>query len=263
MNNVIADIVAKKKETLANRMKEMPVIRLREMANKAMPRRDFRAAVSRRDRVNIIAEIKKASPSSGIIAERFNPVEKTRVYSAAGASAISVLTEEHYFKGDLSYLQMVRENTSLPVLRKDFIFDVYQIYESLVFGADAVLIIAALVDLFTLIEMLDLAHNFGLDCLVEVHDEKDLDKAIASNAEIIGLNNRDLETFEVDMDNAGRLLPRIPRSKIVVVESGIKEPGHIEKYHQLGINSFLVGETLMRSADVSATIREMKGAING
>ncbi len=263
MNNVIADIVAKKKEKLALRMKEMPVVRLREMANNAMPRRDFRAAISRRDRINIIAEIKKASPSCGIICEQFDPVQQARLYSASGACAISVLTEENYFKGDISFLQMVRDNTSLPVLRKDFIFDTYQVYESLVFGADAILIIAALVDLFTLIEMLELAHNFGLDCLVEVHDQKDIDKVLSTEAEMIGINNRDLSSFDVDIETSARLYPLIPKSKIVVVESGIKGAEHVEKFNSLGITSFLVGETLMRSGNVPSAIREMKGVFNG
>jgi indole-3-glycerol phosphate synthase len=263
MNSILREIYENKKATVERLKKECPIERLQQRSARMAPLRDFRTAIARKGRINVIAEIKKASPSAGVIRGRIDPGRQAESYAEAGAAAISVLTEEKYFQGDAAYLLAARNSAPVPILRKDFIFDPYQVRESLVLGADAILLIAAMLEKSRLQDLVALAGEIGLDCLLEVHDEEDLAKALATRAEIIGINNRNLNDFSVDLNNAAALIPLVPKGKIIVVESGIREVADIRRFNALGVRAFLVGETLMRSADIRKTMQEIKGAING
>ncbi|HHT9130844.1 MAG TPA: indole-3-glycerol phosphate synthase TrpC, partial [Candidatus Brocadiaceae bacterium] len=210
----------------------------------------------------IIAEIKKASPSLGVIRTDFNHVEIARLYESSGAAAISVLTDEKFFQGKLSYLTDVKKSVSLPILRKDFIIDPYQIYEARSAGADAILLIAALLSKEEIQRFLELARELGMDCLVEVHSELELEKVLQTSANIIGINNRDLATFKIDLETTLLLKPMIPSGKIVVSESGIKSREDIVKLIKKGVDAVLVGETLMKSTNISTKLHELLGLIN-
>jgi indole-3-glycerol phosphate synthase len=217
----------------------------------------FKKNIARPHHVNLIAEIKKASPSRGIIRGDFNPVKIAMTYQAHGASAISVLTDERFFEGKLEHIKMVKESVSLPVLRKDFIIDEYQIYESVACGADAILLIADLLSDSEMTGFYQLATSLGLDVLLEVHNEEDMEKAIATGGEIIGVNNRDLHTFKVDLTMTQKLMRLIPAHKIKVSESGIKSYEDVMFLKSLGINAVLIGETFMETPDIAAKMREV------
>jgi indole-3-glycerol phosphate synthase len=208
---------------------------------------------------HIIAEVKRASPSQGLIRQDFDPVGIAKEFAAHGASALSVLTEERYFQGSLLYLERINREVSLPLLRKDFIVDGYQLLEARSFGADAVLLIAALLDLTLLQELQDQARDLSLDALVEVHTEDELDRALKAKARLVGINNRDLQTFEVKLETTERLAPLIPTGVLVVCESGIESLEQINKLEKLGVRRFLVGETLMRAADPGKKLEELLG----
>ncbi len=210
--------------------------------------------------VKLIAEIKRASPSRGIIRTDFNPVEIARTYAANGASAISVLTETKYFQGNLNYLKEIREalgDDRLPLLRKDFIFEPYQVYESRAYGADSLLLIVAILTPERLDELISFSHELGMSCLVEVHSEAELEIALKSVARIIGINNRDLNNSSVDLTTTERLKPLIPSDRIVVSESGIKDRSDMEKMMQWGVDAVLIGEVLMSAPDIAARMREL------
>lgn len=207
----------------------------------------------------IIAEVKKASPSKGIIRPDFDPVAIARSYESAGAAAISVLTDEEFFQGHLDYLTDCREAVSLPVLRKDFTIDEFQIFEARHAGADAVLLIAALLDTGKLTDFRLLAESLGMTALVEVHDEVELESALASGAAVIGINNRNLQTFEVTLDTTFRLAPRIPPGKVIVSESGIATNDDLRLLADAGVYAALVGESLMRAADPGEKLKELTG----
>jgi indole-3-glycerol phosphate synthase len=209
--------------------------------------------------ISFICEVKKASPSKGIIAEDFPYLQIAQEYEEAGAAAISVLTEPDFFKGSDDYLRKIAQKVSLPVLRKDFIVDDYQIYEAKVLGAKAILLICALLDEKTLCSFLALAGELKLDALVETHDEAELKKALRCGAEIIGVNNRDLKTFNVDINNSIRLRPLVPPGKIFVAESGINNADDIKALRDGGVDAVLVGEALMRQKDKSAFLRGLCG----
>ncbi|NPV53282.1 MAG: indole-3-glycerol phosphate synthase TrpC [Firmicutes bacterium] len=209
-------------------------------------------------RVHIIAEIKRASPSKGMIRPDLDPVEIARLYQAHGASAVSVLTETRYFLGDPGYIARVREAVGLPVLRKDFIVDPYQVFESKLLGADAILLIARLVGR-DLEAFVTLAHEIGLECLVEVHSRDELLAALDTPARVIGINNRDLETFSVDLAVTFELAPLVPGDRVVVSESGIWTSEHVEMVARSGVSAILVGESLMRAPDVGEKLRSLKG----
>ncbi len=219
----------------------------------------FGPAISKGDTVSLIAEVKKASPSKGIIREDFDPVKIARIYEESLASAISVLTDKAFFQGDLEYLTLIREAVKIPLLRKDFIIDEFQIYEARAFGADAILLIAAILDKNQIIEYQHLAYELGLDSLIEVHTEKEVEKAICSDADIIGINNRDLSTFETNIDATAHLIKLIPDDKIVVSESGISTRDDILALKDQGVDTVLIGETLMKSDDIGKKIRELLG----
>jgi len=207
--------------------------------------------------IAVIAEIKRASPSLGPINEDVDIIQLAREYEKGGASAISVLTEANFFKGDLSYLRLIKEEITLPLLQKDFILDPFQIYEGRVSGADAILLIVALLDREELGEFVDLTQSLGMIPLVEIHNEDDLAKISFLNLPLIGINNRDLKTFEVDLKTTFRLRKEIPCDAKVVSESGIRSSEDVRLLKEAGVNGILVGETLMRSSDPASKIREL------
>ncbi|MDY6908287.1 MAG: indole-3-glycerol phosphate synthase TrpC, partial [Chloroflexota bacterium] len=213
----------------------------------------------RGDRVRLIAEVKRASPSRGVLRPDLDAVAIARTYAQSGAAAISVLTESTHFQGRLEHLRQVREalGAGVPILRKDFIFDPYQVYEARAYGADALLLIVAILDDGVLGELRSLARGLGMVCLVEVHDEQELTRALASGAEIVGINNRNLETFAVDLETTRRLCPLVPAGKTVVSESGIRERADIDLLEKWGVHACLVGEALVTAADVAAKVREL------
>ena len=213
--------------------------------------------LKRENRIKFIAEVKKASPSAGIIREDFNYINIAREYEAGGASAISVLTDKEFFKGDIKYLSEIKETVSLPALRKDFIIDPYQIYEARAAGADLVLLIARILTKEEIDAFLALSHELGMECLVEVHDNDELEKVLETEAAIIGINNRNLDTFKTNLDTTLQLRHRIPEGKIVVSESGIKTRADVLALEEAGIDAILIGETLMRSRDISQKIKEL------
>ena len=234
----------------------MPVSTLKERIDRQKAPLDFALALSG-DSTRLIAEIKRASPSRGVLCPNFNPVALAKTYAQGGAAAISVLTEANYFDGSIEHLAAIREEVGLPLLRKDFIFDRYQIYESGAYGADALLLIVAILSQEQLEELLSLSHRLGLSCLVEVHNEDEVERALLSGAKIIGINNRDLNTFTVDINITHRLRHLIPQERIVVSESGIRSRGDIEKLKGWGVNAVLVGETLVTAGDIPTKMREL------
>ena len=236
----------------------MPLQELRAAVRDLDPPLDFRKAISREGRaVKVIAEVKKASPSSGILREDFSPMDLARSYARAGAAAISVLTDGPFFQGSLLHLQEVRGAVALPLLRKDFVIDPYQIYEARAFSADAILLIAAVLEFDRLREYLDLASALQLHSLVEVHDDEELFRAIEAGAPTIGINNRDLKTFQVSLDVTFSLLRLIPNGKVVVSESGIASRADVERVRRAGADAVLVGEALVTAPDPAAKIHEL------
>lgn len=205
----------------------------------------------------IITEIKKGSPSKGIIRPDFDPLEIAEIYQNNGATCLSVLTDEHFFMGHLRYLALIRETVSLPLLRKDFLIDPYQIYEARAAGADAILLIAACLELPQLQEFHALAKELSLDVLLEVHDEAELEKALQTECTLIGVNNRNLRTFDIDLGTTGRLARIMPDSRLLVAESGISSRADIERLKGDGAGAFLVGESLMREDDIEAKLQEL------
>lgn len=209
--------------------------------------------------VSLIAEIKKASPAKGILRQDFAPVQMAACYEENGATAISVLTEERFFQGSLAYLKQVKEAIRLPVLRKDFIIDLYQIYEAKVYGADAILLIAAILKEEELIFLLQLAQELELEVLVEVHNSLELKKALGAGAEIIGINNRDLRTFKCDLQITLQLAEQVPASCLLVSESGISSLQQIKQLAAVGVDAVLVGESIVTSTDIGKKVRELSG----
>ena len=258
---ILDDIIKKTKEDLEIREKEFTLDWLgRSLAfNARQPRPIHEYLKSTEDEpYRIIAEVKKASPSKGVIREDFDPLAIAQAYERGGANAISVLTEPHFFQGNLEYLAGIRRYVGVPLLRKDFIVSKYQILEALVYGADFILLIAKALTRADLKELLNYSRHLGMEPLVEIHDKADLTKAIFAGADIIGINHRNLETFEMDMELCHKLIPLIPNGKIIVAESGIYEHGQLEDLHKVGVDAFLVGESFMRQDDVESAIRKLK-----
>jgi indole-3-glycerol phosphate synthase len=249
-------IIAQKKEEVEGAKNALPLSLLKERIAQRKPPLDFTMAL-RGDYMQLIAEVKKASPSRGVLCPNFNPVELAKTYAQGGAAAISVLTESNYFEGSIEHLAAIREQLELPLLRKDFIFDPYQVYESRAYGADALLLIVASLSQEQLGELLSLSHSLGLKCLVEVHSEVEVERALLSGAEIIGINNRDLDIFVVDINTTRRLRPLIPRKRIVVSESGIKNRSDIEKLKGWGVDAVLIGEALVTAGDILTKMKEL------
>lgn len=241
---------------LARRKQEQTLEGLRRMTAEAPPSLNFAASLSG-ERIKLIAEFKKASPSRGVIRAGASPGEIAQIYAAAGAAAVSVLTETRYFQGSLDHLVTIKKTlgNQIPLLRKDFIFDPYQVYESRAYGADALLLIVAMLGKEKLGELLELSHQLGMGCLVEVHSQAEVATALAAGAGIIGINNRDLDTFRVNLATTERLRPLIPKDSIMVAESGLNERQHIEKMRELGVSAVLIGEALMSAPDIAAKIK--------
>lgn len=261
---ILQKIIAHKKLELANNKERLPLKALETSLPGLAPTRPLASALRRPGHVAIIAEAKKASPSKGILCHNFDPLKIAREYEQAGAAAISVLTEEKFFLGHPSYLSGVKKVTDIPVLRKDFIIDPYQIYESRVLGADAVLLIVAALSGEQLTELMSLAGELGIACLVEVHTEPELDRALSAGAEIIGINNRDLNTFKTDLNRTFLFQGLIKDPNITVVsESGIKSHADILRLRECGVHAALVGEALVRRADPGEGLKELTGASYG
>jgi indole-3-glycerol phosphate synthase len=260
VSTILAEILATKREELAAAQRRESALSLAARA-RALTRRpvSLRAALEAGDGVRVIAEIKRRSPSKGEIRRDFDPVAIARAYTQAGAAAISVLTDERYFGGSLAVLEAVRAATPLPLLRKDFVVDAYQIDEARVAGADAVLLIVAALAPDELARFAAHAAGLGLEALVEVHDEAELEVALASGATLIGINNRDLRTFHTDLAVTERLAPRAAGRALIVAESGIFGPADVQRLARSGARGYLVGESLMREADVGLALRKLRG----
>ena len=256
MHRQLAEILAEKKKEVAGLKKTMPVYRGPELP----PTRDFRAAVSAPQRVNLIAEIKFASPSAGRIRPMTDPVSIGQVYQDAGAAAISLLTDKQFFKGDLDYLPPLKRAVSLPILRKDFIIDEVQIREAFMFGADVILLIARILSHGQLSELTAVGRELGIACLTEVHDRDDLDKALEGGADIIGINNRDLDTFAVDIKTTLELAPMVPDDRILISESGINSGEDILSLKNTRVQAVLVGSALMKSDNLAGKTAELVDA---
>jgi indole-3-glycerol phosphate synthase len=257
--DVLKEIVAKKKERLLSAKQALPEEELKQKVLALPEARPFREAIVKPRTISLIAELKKASPSKGLLREDFNPAAIAKIYFDAGTQAISVLTEEDYFQGSLACLNETRNVTAVPLLRKDFILEPYQIYESRYFGADAVLLIADLLTREQLSELMGLADSLGLDYLVEVHTEKELKKVLNLKVPVIGINNRDLHTLEVDLKTTERLFILIPKDKTVVVESGIKTAQDVLFLKILGVSAVLIGEAIISAPDAGKKIQELMG----
>lgn len=214
---------------------------------------------SLKDGINIIAEVKKASPSKGVIRDNFDPLQIALEYERAGAWAISVLCEPHYFLGSIEYLGLVRRFVNLPLLRKDFIIDRYQIAQARIYGADMILLIAKALDTKSLIELSNYANELNLTVLMEIHDEEDLEKALQTNAKLIGINHRNLKTFDMDMELSFKLKELIPSDRVVVAESGLYSYNQILSLNQNGIRGFLIGEHFMRQDDIYQAVMDIRG----
>jgi len=253
-------IVGHKKKLLAEKKIFLDSLKAKLSKEKYPRYRLFKNKISQPGPIHLIAEIKKASPSKGMLRENFDVTAIAKTYVEHEAAAISVLTEEKFFLGKPEDVKKVSDNFNVPVLTKDFIIDENQLYEARANGASAILLIVSILDDQTLKSLFDVASRLDLDCLVEVHDENELKRALAIGSDIIGINNRNLHTFDVDIQTAARLIPQIPFGKVIVVESGIQSHQEVKKFQQLGAHAVLIGETLMRAQDIGKKIEEiMKG----
>jgi len=256
---ILDDIVAAKHHEIARAKARLPAERLREQAAGAAPVRDFLAALAAPGPIRLIAEVKKASPSKGLIRGDFDPAGIARTYQRHGAACISVLTDEPYFQGSLEYLCQVRAAVGLPVLRKDFVIDPYQVLEARAAGADAVLLIAECLDDARLRSLHDEIVALGMTPLVELYEPENLDRVLAIGAKLVGINNRNLRTFEVDLEHTLRLKQRIPADRVVVGESGIRTRDDVLRLEAAGVHAMLVGESLMASPDLGAAVDRLLG----
>jgi indole-3-glycerol phosphate synthase len=256
MESILEKIVARRMQRLEQERAAVSPAELESRACRVGSPMDFADAL-RGPGTRIIAEVKKASPSKGVLREEMNPGALAKSYETGGAAAVSVITEEDHFLGSIAALADVRRSISLPVLRKDFILDRYQVVEARAYGADSFLLIAGVMDRDALAHLIGEGRTWGMEPLVEVHDESELEKALDADAQIIGINNRDLKTFRVDLTVTEGLMQRIPRDRVVVSESGIASRDDIRRLEAAGVSGFLVGETLVRSHDPAAKLREL------
>jgi indole-3-glycerol phosphate synthase len=258
-NSILDEIVASKRREVALARQRLPLDEMEHQAAEAPPVRDFLAALSGPGPIRLIAEVKKASPSAKVIREDFDPVGIARTYQAHGASCLSVLTDAPYFQGHLSYLARVRASVAVPLLRKDFVIDEYQVVEARLAGADAILLIAEILDDARLVSLRERARALGMAALVEFHDEENLPRVLASGAELVGVNNRDLRKFATDLDRTFRLRDKIPPHVTLVSESGIRTRRDVERLEAAGVSAILVGETLMRADDIGLAVERLLG----
>jgi indole-3-glycerol phosphate synthase len=259
MSSILDRIVVSKRQEIAAAQKRVPRRLLEQLLADAPPIRNFHAALSRPDGVQIIAEIKKASPSAGVFREELDLAEIARAYARYGAAAISVLTDSPFFQGSLDNLVQVRQVATIPVLRKDFILDLYQVLEARVHGADAVLLIAEILDDAQLAELLAAIHDLGMEALVELYEPTNLSRVLASGATVIGINNRNLHSFQTSLHHTLSLAPHVPRDRCLVSESGIRDRSDVEQLQAAGVKAILVGETLMRATDLKGKLEELRG----
>ena len=252
---ILDDIVAYKKQELAEAKTKLPLRELVSAAAETPSAIDFLDLHAKTPGVKIISEIKKASPSKGVIRDDFDHSSIAREYEGSGAFALSVLTDRKFFGGDISYLSDIRAHSELPILRKDFTIDPYQVYEARCHGADLVLLIVAVLDRGEIEEYLSLARSLGMNCIVEVHGEEELETAVLAGSEIIGINNRDLRTFDVSLDVSKRLSGMVPEGKILISESGISSVEDMVGLMDFGIDTFLIGETFMKAKSPGEALR--------
>ena len=265
MADVLQKILATKREEIALASSSVPLAEMRQRAAGASPPRDFIGALRARISAGapaVIAEIKKASPSKGVLRENFDPSAIARSYEAGGAACLSVLTDREYFQGGNEHLQIARDACALPVLRKDFIVDPYQVYEARAMGADCILLIVAALQDSVMRELEEHAHELGMAVLVEIHEASELEGALSLKTPLLGINNRNLRTFETRLETTISLLPRIPRERLVVTESGMLLPADVKMMRAQGVQAFLVGEAFMRAKDPGEALSELFGLIN-
>lgn len=257
---ILDKIVETKKQQLKDEMDKLPLEALKKKLSVKENHSiiNFEKALKIEKGLAIIGEVKKASPSKGIIKEDFSPTLLAKDYIDSGINAISVLTEKHYFQGNDEYLEKIRDFSPIPLLRKDFIIDIWQIYQARLIGADAILLIAAILTTEEIANFLDVAESLGLHCLVEVHDKEELERVLQTKAKIIGINNRNLQTFHVTLDTTEDLMKYIPKDKIIVSESGIETRADMERLENLGVNAVLIGESFMRAAYISEKVKELR-----
>lgn len=256
MNNLLSTILQRVKRKIERNKDKLSLETLQGKISILPPTRNFSASLEGTKSINLICEVKKASPSKGLILPNYDPVKTSKIYEEVGAKAISVLTESDFFLGSLNDLKNVKNATNIPILRKDFIIDPYQIYESRYFGADCILLIASILEKNELKDFIRLAEDLKLDSLIEIHSKNDLKKALECEAENIGINNRNLDTLKVNIKTSLSIFPLIPAEKRVVSESGIKGEKEIEALKNCGINSFLIGEALLTVSNIRGKIKE-------
>ena len=262
MSDILSKIVAVKHEEVAEAKRQKPLAAVRMDAESRLQTRDFVQAMRRKiasKQCAVIAEVKKASPSKGVLRADFIPADIAQSYAEFGAACLSVLTDRQFFQGQPDYLKQARASCALPVLRKDFMVDPYQVYESRVMGADCILLIAACLDDAQMADMEALALSLDMAVLVEVHDAAELDRALKLKTPLIGINNRNLKTFEVSLDNTLNLIARVPENRILVTESGIATPADVQRLRVAGVHAFLVGEAFMRAEDPGVALGELFG----
>jgi len=254
---ILDEIIENKAIEVKESKTSLPLELMLEQIGDALPSRNFFNAIKPDGDLKIISEVKHASPSKGVFREDFDPVQIAKSYSRCGASAISVLTDEKYFRGSLLYLKDIRAQVDTPLLRKDFIIEPYQVYEARLFGADAILLIVAALDQSILKELLDLTHSLDMNAIVEVHDEVELERSLDGGARIIGINNRDLRTFDVDLNVSINLSKKVPGDKIVIAESGISSIEDIDRLRGEGVHVFLIGEAFMKAPDPGQKLKDL------
>ena len=262
MSDILSKIVAVKREEVLEAKRQKPLAAVRMDAESRLQTRDFVGAIRRKIDAGhpaVIAEVKKASPSKGVLRADFIPADIAQSYAEFGAACLSVLTDRQFFQGQPEYLKQARASCALPVLRKDFMVDPYQVYESRVMGADAILLIAACLDDAQMAEMEALAFSLDMAVLVEVHDGDELDRALRLKTPLIGINNRNLKTFEVSLKTTLSLMARVPESRVLVTESGIATSADVQRLRAAGIQAFLIGEAFMRAEEPGAALSEMFG----
>ena len=261
MRGILKDIILHKRVEVQDRKKKLPLSVLqRSQPALSQPRNFFDSLFSKhRASCSLIAEIKKASPSKGVLTKDFDPLHLAGIYEASGASALSILTDEQFFQGSLQFLPLVKIHSKLPILQKDFIIDLYQIYEARRWGADAILLIASILNDEEMSRFYQAARGLGLSTIIEVHNEEELDRALAVQPRIIGINNRNLQDFEISLETTRRLARQIPPEILVVSESGILNRLDVERVYEAGVKAILVGEALLTSPDISLKIKELLG----